>query len=180
MTEIDWEELKSFITSRELDLHYIETSERYRVMASDGYLFFFCFILKSNDDEKNDFENNYKDDANKKIGNYYSREPFATKTLKDGSKLYRRKHGKKETILANNEKEIIFEVPYAKAKINKLEVIDANTRDRIDLIVKSPSDSTLAGSYGMPTNYLLNQFGFDVVVSDLLYSDKSEIYRVWA
>lgn len=100
--------------------------------------------------------------------------PFADKVLSNGKKLFRRKHGVKETINANSEKEIIFTVPYASARINKLEVISANELDRVDLVVKSPLDANIAASYGFPANYLLNQFGFDVVVSSLLYSDKSD------
>ena len=100
--------------------------------------------------------------------------PFASKVLAGGEKLYRRKHGKKETILANSEKEIIFTVPYSHAKINKLEIVHANGLDRVDLLIKSPVDATVAALYGMPANYLLNQFAFDVVVCELIYSDKSD------
>lgn len=100
--------------------------------------------------------------------------PFKSKVLPDKTKLFRRKFGVKETILANSEKNIIFTCPYPRAKINKLEVIDANKRDRVDLVVKSPDDPLIASSYGLPADTLLNQFGFDVVVCDLLYSDKSE------
>jgi hypothetical protein len=102
------------------------------------------------------------------------RSPFAPKTVDGGKKLFRRKHGIKETVLANSEKEIIFTAPYGQAKINKLEVVDANALDRVDLIVRSPLDPVVAAAYGMPANYDLNQFGFDVVVSSLFYSDKSD------
>lgn len=108
------------------------------------------------------------------INNTLTNSPFAEKTLPDGSKLFRRKHGKKETILANSFKDIVFTAPYAKSKINKLEIIGANDLDRVDLSVYSPLDPATAAAYGMPANILLNQFGFDVVVSSWLYSDKSD------
>ena len=46
--------------------------------------------------------------------------------------------------------------------------------DFVDLYVKSPIDSSISSLYGLPPNYILNQFGFNVVVSELLYSDKSD------
>lgn len=164
----DW---KSNVDSKALDHYSYIQNGRYILMAIDGQL---VFNHKLDQDDNADYEANYLPSANKKMGSFYSREPFATKELKDGSKLFRRKHGVKETIAANSEKEIVFTVPYAKAKINKLEVIDARALDRVDLFVKSPVDANVAEAYGMPANYLLNQFGFDVVVSDLLYSDKSD------
>ena len=109
-----------------------------------------------------------------KITNTLVSSPFAEKSLPDGSKLFRRKHGKIETILANSEKEIVFTCPYGNARINKLEIIGANEIDRVDLSVYSPLDSATAAAYGMPPDYMLNQFGFDVVVSSLIYADKSD------
>lgn len=115
-----------------------------------------------------------RDDAGHAITRVKNREPFAAKTLSDGSKLFRRKHGQKVTIAAQSSSTIIFTVPYTRAKINKLEIIDANALDRVDLLVKSPIDPNTAAAYGFPPDYLLNQFGFDVIVSNLLYSDKSD------
>jgi len=102
-----------------------------------------------------------------------SKSPFAPKTV-DDMNLFRRKHGLKEVILANTEKEIIFVCQYNRTKINKLEIIGANSLDRVDLIVRSPVDAQIAALYGMPANVNLNQFGFDVIISDFLYSDKSD------
>jgi hypothetical protein len=110
----------------------------------------------------------------KDLNGMVTKMPFDSKLLETGEKLYRRKHGQKVTINANSEKEIIFTAPYTHSKINKLEIIDANALDRVDLYVKSPVDPAVAALYGMPADYLLNQFAFDVVVSDLLYSDKSD------
>jgi len=164
----DW---KMKVSSDNLDhFSYIESSE-YKLISIDGMI---VYTHELDDDDVENYESMLLGKCNKKLGNYYSREPFASKVLKDGTKLFRRKYGVKETIGANSEKDIIFTVPYAKAKINKVEVISANALDRIDLFVKSPVDEPTATAYGMPTNYLLNQFGFNVIVSDLLYSDKSD------
>lgn len=169
--ELNYADWKSNVDTKALDHFSYVIGDTYMLIAVDGQL---QFNHKLDQDDKADYETNYLPSANKKMGSFYSREPFATKTLKDGSKLFRRKHGVKETILAGQSKDIVFTVPYAKAKINKLEVIDANALDRVDLLVKSPVDPATAAAYGMPPDYLLNQFGFDVVCSDLLYSDKSD------
>ncbi len=165
---LDW---KNEVNSKLLDHFSYKTNDQYQLVAIDGPL---IFKHSLDQDENENYEANYLPNANKKIGSFYSREPFATKVLKDGSKLFRRKHGVKETIPAGQEKDIVFVVPYTKAKINKLEIIDANALDRVDLLVKSPVDANIAAAYGMPADILLNQFGFDVVVSELLYSDKSD------
>ena len=151
--------------------HYINDS--YKLKAIDGSI---EYTHDLSVDDVTDYETNLLASANGKLGSFYTREPFASKTLKDGSSLFRRKHGVIETILANSEKEIIFTVPYGMAKINKLEIISANDLDTVDLYVKSPIDVAAAAAYGMPADYLLNQFGFDVVTSGIVgvYADKSD------
>jgi len=168
--ELEYDDWKANVDAGLSHLYYTRGGA-YQLIALDGPIYYTCDL---DQDNNADYETNYKDNANKPVGSFYSREPFASKKLKDGSNLFRRKHGIKETILASSEKEIVFTVPYSKAKINKLEIIDANALDRIDLYVKSPVDAAIAAAYGMPPNYLLNQFGFDVVVGELLYSDKSD------
>lgn len=168
---LNYEDWKQNVDTKKLPHFNYVGNGKYFLLAIDGQL---VFKHQLDDDDVADYEANYLPNANKKMGSFYSREPFAAKELNDGSKLFRRKHGVKETILAGQEKDIIFTVPYTKAKINKLEIIDANALDRVDLLVKSPVDVNVASAYGFPADYLLNQFGFDVVVSDLLYSDKSE------
>lgn len=169
--KLDYTNWKSNITEKGLDHFYYKNGDRYNIIAVDGPIY---YTHELDQDDSADYESNFISQANKKMGSFYSREPFATKILKDGSKLFRRKHGIKETILAGNEKQIIFTSPYTKAKINKLEIITANANDRVDLIVKSPVDPVVAAAYGMPADTVLNQFGFNVVVSDFLYSDKSD------
>lgn len=164
----DW---KNNVDTKKLDHFSYLVNGRYQLIAIDGQL---VFNHRLDIDDEADYFAVYLPHANKKMGSFYSREPFATKILKDGTKLFRRKHGKKQIIPANSQSDIIFTVPYTKAKINKLEIIHANPLDMVDLIVKSPLDAGTASAYGMPANYLLNQFGFDVVVSELLYSDKSD------
>jgi hypothetical protein len=169
--QLNYTDWKDNVTTKALE-HLSHTRDgQYHLIAMDGPVYYTCEL---DQDDDVDYESNFLPQANHKVGSFYSREPFASKTLKDGKKLYRRKHGIKDTIPANSIKEMIFTVPYAHTKINKLEIIDANPLDRIDLLIKSPIDAPTAAAYGMPANYLLNQFAFDVVVSSLLYSDKSD------
>lgn len=160
----DW---KNEVDNKSIDHFYYMFRDSYMLIALDGPI---IFTHKLDRDDKADYEDNYKPNANHKVGNYYSREPFASKILKNGMKLYRRKHGYKETIAANSSKDIIISVPYDNCKINKLEIIDANPLDRIDMMVLD----TPTGTTSTIPNYMLNQFGFGVVVSELLYSDKSD------
>jgi len=165
--ELSYTDWKNEVDTKGLDHFYFITNDQYQLIAIDGPLVFKHFL---DQDDVTDYETNYKPQANKKSGNYYSREPFATKQLKDGSKLFRRKHGQKVNCPANSETAVIFQNPYNNAKINKLEIIDATPLDRIDLQVLD----TPTGTITTVPNYMLNQFGFDVVVSSLLYSDKSD------
>ena len=156
-----------------LDDNIVSESKQYVVRVVDENESQFREFIKYTEDQIKSFKAS-KAVVAEKIDPYYKREPFASKTLADGSKLYRRKHGQKVLMPASSETEIIFTAPYAHSKINKLEVIDANALDRLDLYVKSPVDPAVAALYGMPADYMLNQFAFDVIVSSLLYSDKSD------
>jgi hypothetical protein len=169
----DW---KSNVTTKKLEHYNYIMSDRRYLLAVDGQL---VFMHQLDQDDEQDYVDNFESSSNKKMGNFYQREPFATKFLKTGEMLFRRKHGKKVTIPANDKKVVTFEVPYTKCKINKLEVIDANKRDRVDLKVRDSVMGIAQLGMGVPpaaveANKLLNQFGFDVVVCDLLYSDKSD------
>ena len=169
--ELNYTDWKANVDSKDLAHFSYIKDNHYYLIAIDGAL---IFKHKLDIDDNADYETKYLAEANKKLGSFYSREPFATKILKDGSKLFRRKHGQKISIPTGEEREVVFSCPYDKAKINKLEIIKANPLDRVDLYVKSPADPAIAALYGLPADLLLNQFGFDVSVAELLYSDKSD------
>lgn len=95
--------------------------------------------------------------------------PFAQKITKDGKKLFRRKHGVKKTIAANSTDTIDFIVPYALVKINKAEIINCIAGDTVSLKIYDNA----VGTISTVPNYLLNQFGFDVVMPDGMYADES-------
>lgn len=95
--------------------------------------------------------------------------PFAAKTLPNGKKLFRRKHGVSETIPAGETGTISLVVPYSLAKINKMEITNCKSGDTVDLKVYDNSSGTISG---VP-NYMLNQFGFAVRMPDNFYVDES-------
>lgn len=95
--------------------------------------------------------------------------PFNNKYLPDGKKLYRRKHGKKETCPANGSVNIDMIIPYGHCKIDEVEVVGCSSGDTVDLTVLDSEE----GSYSGQPNLMLNQFGFDVNLSEGYYSDSS-------
>lgn len=89
-----------------------------------------------------------------------SANPFAAKTLPDGSKLYRRVHGVTATLTANGNTVVNFAVPYAKCKINACEII-------------CPIDGVKADFEVYYGTTKLNQFGFDCNINKGFYKDES-------
>lgn len=95
--------------------------------------------------------------------------PFANKNI-GSKKLFRRKHGVSKTITANSTDTVEFSVPYSHVKITKAEVVNCAVGDTIDLTINDDA----SGTYTTVPNYMLNQFGFDVVLPDGIYVDESQ------
>lgn len=96
--------------------------------------------------------------------------PFSDKKLVDGKKLFRRKHGMSLNCPANSSTAFNFVVPYALAKINELEIINSAIGDTVDFKVYDDPSGTISGT----PNLMLNQFGFDVNITEKHYKDKSD------
>ena len=100
---------------------------------------------------------------------------FADKILPDGRSLFRRKHGIRQEVPARIDVNtpsvtaIRFSVPYVAAKIDEVEIVNCTAQDTVDLKVLDSE----TGAYTTIPNYLLNQFGFDVNLSDIYYTDTS-------
>lgn len=95
--------------------------------------------------------------------------PFASKELPNGKKLYRRVHGYTFTLAASSNTTYTVTVPYAEAKINEAEILWAPEGVTVNMKVK---DST-SGTYSGVSNYVLNQFGYNVVISKDIFKDIS-------
>ena len=103
---------------------------------------------------------------------------FSTNKLHDGRKLYRRKHGISKLCPGDTETSIDMLVPYANCKIDEVEIIGCESSDVVDFLVLDTADGLIQQSMGVPLEYItpflsLNQFGFDVNISDMYYSDSS-------
>lgn len=100
---------------------------------------------------------------------------FAKKTLSNGKKLYRRKHGVRKTCPASSSTNIDIAVPYIQCKIDEVEIINCSGNDDVNFMVLDTDVNTYSQApvADVGANYMLNQFGFNVVVSDLYYSDSS-------
>ena len=86
--------------------------------------------------------------------------PFAEKVL-DGKKFSRRVHGVKKAV-ASGVNNFDFVVPYANAKINCIEVVGVTVCDTANFKILDANEN------------LLNQHGFDVVLSGGYYAQKYE------
>lgn len=167
---LNWADFKSNVDSRELKVQYYLTDITYNILAFDGQLCFETKIEKEDTPtaDQLDFETNYLPNSNKKINNPLQNNPFSSKTV-EGGKLYRRKHGTRATIPGNSTQSIKFTVPYTVAKVDEVEIINCSGVDTVDLNILDSA----TGTYTTIPNYLLNQFGFDVNVSDIYFTDTS-------
>jgi len=103
------------------------------------------------------------------ISNNSEQQPFASKILSNGKRLFRRKHGIAQVIPANSSAVISMTVPYASCKINKAEIVNCSAGDMVDFKIYDTSAGTISGI----TDHMLNQFGFSVVMPDNFYEDES-------
>lgn len=95
--------------------------------------------------------------------------PFGSKTLPDGKKLYRRKHGYTFSQTAGTVTHEIV-VPYAFCKTNHAELVGCPEVCLANFKVLD----TAEGTYSGVPNALLNQFGFDVNVAKDAFRDIAE------
>lgn len=86
--------------------------------------------------------------------------PFAEKIL-DGKKFSRRVHGVKKAVVSGVTN-FDFVVPYANAKIHVIEVIGITACDTAEFKILDANEN------------VLNQHGFEVVLSQGYYEQKSE------
>lgn len=61
-----WSELKNFIATRKLPLQWVDLNGKYYVSAFDGVYSLFCELYEG-DPDRTDFENNFKEDGNKRL-----------------------------------------------------------------------------------------------------------------
>jgi hypothetical protein len=95
-------------------------------------------------------------------------QPFASKILSDGKKLYTRIHGISATVSGAADN-IDFSVPYNNCKITGIEIFNGELGDKINLKILDTPTGTISGV----ANYTLNQFGFNVYIDSAMYRYQS-------
>ena len=163
---VSYDEFKNEVLSKSLSHFCYSPNGNTELVAIDASV---AFKHTLDDDNIPDYETTLLPTANKKIGNYNSSEPFSTKVLQDGKKLYRRKHGNIFNAVAESTSIHDFVIPYPHCKIDKIEIINCAVLDTVNLKVID----TAEGAYSTVPNYTLNQFGFDTVMTEGYYIDES-------
>jgi hypothetical protein len=82
---VNWSTIKNFFTSRNVPLQYVEENNFYHLKAFDSYFSVSCNLLKDNSDDVNDFEDNYKEDANKRISEIITQDGSLLASLSYGT-----------------------------------------------------------------------------------------------
>lgn len=165
---VDWAALKAFATSRGLSLQFIALNNMYHIYAIDNLASLCCQIdIESPvNADQTDFETNFKPNGNKPIPQ--QQQPFASKVLPNGKKLFKREHGIQQTV-AVGPNIIIFTVPYSWAKLTGMEILYAEKLDTCDFMVL---DST-TGTYSTVPNMQLSQFGFSINIAEFKHEEVS-------
>lgn len=167
--KIGWVDFKTLCLNASLNMLMEDKPSVYVLTAINGVIVYRCdiekFDLKSA--EQLEFESLYKSNCNKRVTR---NEAFAEKNLANGKKLFRRKHGYTLTLAASGTTTYTITVPYVTAKINEAEILWAPEGVSLNMKVKDSATGTFSG---VP-NYVLNQFGFNVVLSKDFYSDYSQ------
>jgi hypothetical protein len=124
-------------------------------------------IFKDGEADQTDFESSFSS-LSKVVPSSIQTQPFASKNLPNGKKLYKREHGI-QTAVSQGSNTILFTVPYPWVKITGVELMYGEKFDTVDLMIL---DST-TGTYSGVPNYQLNQFGFNVNVSEGEYEEQN-------
>ena len=155
-------------------LRYSDRDEFYLIYYFDDVDKFETSIMKDGGSEQIDFETNYKPNANKRADAITQNSPFASKTLANGKKLYKREHGMKAT-LVEGENAILFTIPYPWVKIIGLEIMFGEQGDTTDLMILDTDTNTYSQApvNVVGPNYQLNQFGFSVNIAAGEYKEEN-------
>lgn len=164
--ELSFSDYETEVTSKGLKhISYTKAAQTYLV-AFDGPMAYTCRL---DQDDKAAFDNGIGQYANAKVGNYSYLEPFASKVLSNGNKIYRRNTGYSyDVAIGANTFDVV--VPYAKCKINLMEIINCKIGESLNLSVVDNAHGTFSGY----PNATLDQFGDNVFLQNEYYVSKSE------
>lgn len=115
-----------------------------------------------------EWDNEYIENNEVIVSSMPQQAPFADKHI-DNKSLYKRIHGKKESIVIGSN-DISFAIPYPACKITGAEFINCEVGDYAEFWILD----TASGAITTVPNYPLNQFGFEVQLPSNFYEHKSE------
>jgi hypothetical protein len=165
--EVIWSEFKKFVDNRKCSIQYVEVKKNYWMKAISGSFEIECFIpIDPTNEDTSVFLDLYLEYSNKLTVPKNS--SFTSKTTDDGNKIYKREHGIQYDLTVG-ENTILYTIPYPWVKVTGLDVMNGEVLDIIDVLVLD----SIEGSYSSIPNYVLNQFGFNVNLSQGMYSCQS-------
>lgn len=95
---------------------------------------------------------------------------FASKILADGTHLFKRKHGVVGGIVQpGSTGGFLFTIPYNSCKITDVEVVGSKLNDQVNFKIHDTS----TGLISTVPYYPINQFGYDVFVSEGIFRESS-------
>lgn len=168
LNEVSYNTLKTFIQARGLSVQYFIEDGMYVLFAIDDKLTLKTKIKKEDESEGNqlDFETNYKPNSNKPLPQ--QQQPFSSKTLPNGKKLFARTTGFQATLTAGANV-VNYTATYLWAKVTGIEIIGCEALDAVQLKVFD----TTTGTYSTIPDCQLNQFGYTVNLPKDFYSRMS-------
>ena len=162
--EVTWSEFKKFVDARKCSIQFVEVKKNYWMKAISSSFEVECFIpVDPNNEDTIVFLESYIESSNKNT--VIKQSAFTSNTTNDGKRLYKREQGVQHDVV-NGENIIIYTIPYEWAKITGLSIVNGEALDTIDVFVL---DST-TGTYTTYPNHQLNQFGFNVNMTEGFYS----------
>jgi hypothetical protein len=148
--------LKAFVVANSLNLFREDEGAAWYVFSINGDVIHETRIFKDGGSDQADFESSF---SSLSLSNPASSiiQPFASKTLQNGKKLYARTTGFQAALTAGANV-ITYTAIYPWAKVIGIEVINCEALDTANLKVID----TATGTYSTIPNYQLNQFAFSV------------------
>jgi hypothetical protein len=164
--DVSWTVIKNQIVTKNLLPQILTVNDSFYVIVFDGPFKLECTVEKSSPDAT-DLQTNILPLANRSLI-ATAQSPFAAKNI-GTKKLYKRVHGK--VFAVNNGINVLdFKIPYPWIKITGVEIISAESLDRVNLYVLDDE----IGTYSKTPNAQLNQFAYDLCLVKDYYEHKSE------
>ena len=159
--------LKAFVAANSLNLFRADEGVAWYVFAISGDIIHEARIFKDDGADQTDFESSFAS-LSKNIPISIYIQPFSSKTLPNGKKLFARTTGFQATLTAGANV-VNYTVTYPWVKVTGIEIIGCEALDVVQLKVFD----TNTGTYSTIPDCQLNQFGYTVNLPKDFYSRTS-------